>query len=1029
MNNLLLNRICFLFILSVISSFGLKGQDTLLYENFSNFQNYSNYGGGLYSFAEEWESYNGDGLTHSENLAVFFFDEEAGFANVNFSDVGGVAISNSRYTPAGTADDWLVTPGIEISGEGYALSWRGFSFDATLTERYEVFVSTSNTLEDLQSLGDAERIFDTGVAGESLEPTQHHVILDDYIGQTVYIAFHDYSTNRFVLALDDIIIRYVPGVVDVQNVSSLADFPVDYGSIPLSQVTSMGPFTASCSNFSREPISDVNFTVHIDSLIDGIDFFYETINTGGENGADPTVLDFLEIFSASGVSDNIEFLDDFQITSDATWLPASSGVYKMYYTIDYVGDGDPENNRSDDYYFVVYEDEDSVASAFSRHLFEMALFDPVIKDEAAFYWFSNDTQDENDNIIDFANEAEFGITIETQTYVELTDIVALLLKPAGIIEARLYETFNGAFPNESDLIATTSIDFGPVSVETFAFETFTFDESINLSPGTYFVSIVNPSDGAATLFFTNNYAQDGFGYARLDDPVDMDDGDWFNLNTTFVPIIEAFVYEVDPPPFASNIDIEIEVEDYNIFNLSAIPDGEVESYVWTISNGNMVFGEDITAVFDEPGIYEACVTADIEDGSSIGPFCVDLVVVAADEVDIEFSVVGLEVEYTAIVNGFVFGFSWDFGDGNEGSGQTSSNTYDEAGIYNVCLDVVVGEDEIIQECIEVDLDVASEIEFEFEDNDLSFDFTAEANGFVDEFEWDFGDGSQANGIEVNYSFEEEGTYYVCLFANLATGTIIEYCDSVVVQCGLMAEIGEVFSNSASVSGSNGQEPYTYNWYDADGALITSTDVPELDGLEPGEIYSVEIADQGSCTRVLEFETVGCNLNLNPPLVDFTLSNRVTVGFPIDEIEENQLIEFDWNVPGETFSSSDGLIFDLEEGDYSVTVTDGLGCSQELEFTVPEFFNTGLEILDLFKAYSLYPNPAAERVNLLLDLTESRNLSYEIIGINGQVYQSADLDSAQRFELNIDLSEIPNGMYFMKLTIDNQHVSEKLLVNH
>lgn len=126
--------------------------------------------------------------------------------------------SHSAYTPAGTANNWLVTRAIEIPTEGYNLTFDAQS--CLLRADYK----TVNRLSDLWVY-----ISETPFDNENLptEPVEHYVDipygkylsdnendfqnysinLDSYAGKTIYIYFANLNTDRDILLLDNILVQ------------------------------------------------------------------------------------------------------------------------------------------------------------------------------------------------------------------------------------------------------------------------------------------------------------------------------------------------------------------------------------------------------------------------------------------------------------------------------------------------------------------------------------------------------------------------------------------------------------------------------------------------------------------------------------------------------------------------------------------------------------------------------------------------------------------------------------------------------
>jgi len=148
------------------------------------------------------------------------------------------------------------------------------------------------------------------------------------------------------------------------------------------------------------------------------------------------------------------------------------------------------------------------------------------------------------------------------------------------------------------------------------------------------------------------------------------------------------------------------------------------------------------------------------------------------------------------------------------------------------------------------------------------------------------------------------------------------------------------SNDASISItiSGGTQPYAINWTGPDDFTSTEEDLVNLSA----GLYSLNLTDANTC-NVLTLDT----LITEPPQIVIT---------PVDVSDYNGYgvtcygetdgyIEVDvsggigtlntnWEGPG-GFTSSDEDIYDLEAGDYILTVTDDMGCSETYEVSLNE----------------------------------------------------------------------------------------------
>lgn len=81
--------------------------------------------------------------------------------------------------------------------------------------------------------------------------------------------------------------------------------------------------------------------------------------------------------------------------------------------------------------------------------------------------------------------------------------------------------------------------------------------------------------------------------------------------------------------------------------------------------------------------------------------------------------------------------------------------------------------------------------------------------------------------------------------------------------------------------------------------------------------------------------------------------------------------------------------------------------------------------------SVFPNPANEQLSIQFNNKESRNVNIEMVDITGRVIKNITNNYLSQGEQTFycDLSSIPNGTYFIKISSDEYFVTEKVIVAH
>lgn len=122
-------------------------------------------------------------------------------------------------------------------------------------------------------------------------------------------------------------------------------------------------------------------------------------------------------------------------------------------------------------------------------------------------------------------------------------------------------------------------------------------------------------------------------------------------------------------------------------------------------------------------------------------------------------------------DGTIVTFSWDFGDGSTGSGATTSHSYSTGGTYTVRLTVTDNSGSIASNTAILTIqDRPPTATFTTSSanttvgQSVSFDATgtADPDGNIASYSWDFGDGSTGTGVIATHSYSIPGTYTVKL---------------------------------------------------------------------------------------------------------------------------------------------------------------------------------------------------------------------------------------------------------------------------
>lgn len=222
--------------------------------------------------------------------------------------------------------------------------------------------------------------------------------------------------------------------------------------------------------------------------------------------------------------------------------------------------------------------------------------------------------------------------------------------------------------------------------------------------------------------------------------------------------------------------------------------------------------------------------------------------------------------------------------------------------------------------------------------------------------------------------------------------------------------------TANVSG--GASGYAYLWN-------TGETTPTIEGVSAG-VYSLEIMDAAGCSEIFEITVdepteIEAEAEIQPETnmqangsVDVTISGG-TAGY-----------SFEWTDSDGDVVSTDEDLVDVPAGTYTLLVTDANGCTFEREYTVDMVSATIDE--EIAAKINLFPNPTTGKVMLTFEDVNATEASIFSYALTGQVVVNSDSANISSGAFELDFSEQPSGVYFVKILINNRLVTKRVMVS-
>ena len=214
-------------------------------------------------------------------------------------------------------------------------------------------------------------------------------------------------------------------------------------------------------------------------------------------------------------------------------------------------------------------------------------------------------------------------------------------------------------------------------------------------------------------------------------------------------------------------------------------------------------------------------------------------VITSVDTDYIFTPIIFDASLSVDPNGEPLIYQWEFGDGSFGSGINVSQEYAISGSYTVTLSVLDGSNpptistKVVNILSGAPSAVITSVNSVSKNELITFDasLSVDPNGQPLIYQWDFGDGTFASGINVSHEYPASGSYVVSLSVLDGSNppTITTKVISVLNQAPtpIITSVDTVDKNvsmsfDASLSTDSNGDPLTYSWDFGDGSLAATS---------------------------------------------------------------------------------------------------------------------------------------------------------------------------------------------------------------
>jgi subtilisin-like proprotein convertase family protein len=293
------------------------------------------------------------------------------------------------------------------------------------------------------------------------------------------------------------------------------------------------------------------------------------------------------------------------------------------------------------------------------------------------------------------------------------------------------------------------------------------------------------------------------------------------------------------------------------------------------------------------------------------------------------------------------------------------------------------------------------------------------------------------GITISYNWNNGATTedltglsagtYICTITNTTTNCVVKDTSVInnittgiaITTLSITDELCGNGQGAIETIASGGTGPYSYSWsngvttennYNLSAGTYTLIATDDNDGCSVSETYTINNNILFTASGLVSNETCP---NCNNGSIDVTIAEN-TPDAPY---------VFSWSNGANTED-----IANIGAGTYSVTITSNSGCISTLTFTVINDNSTvGISEKTKNDFLKLYPNPTTNLVNIIYNVNTSDNFIIEVIDLQGKIIFSKDLIN-KNGQLQVDVSKLSDGIYFVNLKTNNNIKTVKLIVS-
>ncbi len=212
-------------------------------------------------------------------------------------------------------------------------------------------------------------------------------------------------------------------------------------------------------------------------------------------------------------------------------------------------------------------------------------------------------------------------------------------------------------------------------------------------------------------------------------------------------------------------------------------------------------------------------------------------------------------------------------------------------------------------------------------------------------------------------------------------------------------------------------PITYLWSNKETT-------PTLKNVGVGA-YGLTITDAYGCTVSqvsVAAEPPALQINVTTIKKPTTLNNDGAISIGVSG--GVSAYEYAWTKNNVAYATTKNLT-NLTAGTYKLLLTDANKCTLQGEPIILQAATSVGEI-DGLVAFKAFPNPTNNEINIFLQLAENQLIKTNLYDAFGKIILQKEAINTAFLQEKIDVSSLPNGVYFLNIVIGKQQLIEKIV---